>query len=295
MVDLSISNLFNVNGLVFVITGGGSGLGEFMALALDRNGASKVFILGRRQQSLEKVAAKAVNGSVIPVQADVASIESLKNAATIVAKQTPFVNVVVANGGVSGPITNWPPAPSNPDVADVQDKYWALPIEETRKMFDINLFGVYYTFTAFVQLLDAGNTNSASRGKTDFIQSQFITVDSIAAYSRLGLVSHFYPSGKAALAHLTKILATEWAKKGIRVNAITPGQYLTEMTEFASNGKDTTQPGSIPFEQLPMTRRGGAEDIAGVILFLTSKAGSFLNGSVLLSDGGQLSLEPSTY
>jgi hypothetical protein len=59
--DLSISDLFNVNGMVFVITGGGSGLGEAMALALDKNGASKVFILGRREASLRKVADKAVS------------------------------------------------------------------------------------------------------------------------------------------------------------------------------------------------------------------------------------------
>lgn len=60
MADLGISDLFNVNGMIFVVTGGGSGLGEWMSLALDKNGASKVFILGRRETSLANVASKAV-------------------------------------------------------------------------------------------------------------------------------------------------------------------------------------------------------------------------------------------
>jgi len=66
MADLGVANLFNVKDMVFVITGGGSGLGEIMALALDNNGASKVFVLGRRQASLDAVASKAVSWSFMP-------------------------------------------------------------------------------------------------------------------------------------------------------------------------------------------------------------------------------------
>ena len=196
----------------------------------------------------------------------------MKNAATVIEKQTPFVNAVIANGGVLGPITSYPPTADDVTIATIQEKYWDLPLEETRKMVDINLFGVYYTFTAFMHLLDAGNKHSESRGKTDFIRSQFIAVDSIGGLSRLGLVSHMYSSGKAAVAHLTRILATEFGKRGIRVNGITPGQYLTAMTEFLSGGNDTTQPGSVPIEQHPMTRQGGAEVSRVLISFLLNGA-----------------------
>ncbi|KAF2731760.1 short chain dehydrogenase/reductase family [Polyplosphaeria fusca] len=301
MADLSISNLFNVNGMVFVITGGGSGLGESMALALDKNGASKVFILGRREASLKAVANKAVNGSVVPVVADVSSKPSMENAVEQVEKNTSFVNVVIANGGILGPLTNFPSRDPNEMISELQKNMWELPLEEVRQMIDINVLGVYFTFTAFLHLLDAGNTHSQSRGKADSIQSQFISCLSIAAFSRLEKVSHFYASQKAALAHLTKILQTQFAHRCIRVNGIAPGLYLTEMTEVCDSSSDwgvqltCVAPGSLPLEQHPAMRAGSAEDIAGAILFLVSKAGAFINGNMLLTDGGALGIEPSVY
>lgn len=96
--------------------------------------------------------------------------------------------------------------------------------------------GVFHTFVAFLSLLDAGNTHAASRGRRDFIQSQFVTVSSMAGLSRTEDVSHLYGAGKAAVLALTKKLSTGFAKKGIRVNSIAPGLYITEMTEVSSGG-----------------------------------------------------------
>ncbi|KAF2267979.1 short chain dehydrogenase/reductase family [Lojkania enalia] len=296
MADLGIHDLFNVNNMIFIITGGGSGLGEWMALALDKNGASKVFILGRRMESLKKVAAKAVNGTLVPISCDISDKDSLKTAVTEIEKQTPYVNAVIANSGVLGPVSTPYRQSGDKSITSIQEELWNISLDDTRKTMDINVLGTFHTFVAFMHLLEAGNTHPQSRGKTDFIQSQFITVGSVAALSRQGLTSHMYAAGKAGVNHLTKTLATWFAKRGIRVNSIAPGLFITEMTEFfVTNGQDWTKPGSLPVDEFPMTRTGTAMDIGGAILFLTSKAGSYVNGNVLVTDGGMITIQESSY
>ncbi|ORY00891.1 hypothetical protein BCR34DRAFT_637727, partial [Clohesyomyces aquaticus] len=164
--------------------------------------------------------------------------------------------------------------------------------------FSTNLIGAFNTFLSFLPLLEQGNIHPESRGKTDFIQSQFITITSMAGLARNENVSHMYAASKAGLIHLTKMLATGFANRGIRTNSICPGLYITEMTEVRGQADDCfpiDTPGSLPIEQHPMTRTGSAKDIAGAIIFLTSQAGAYVNGNILLSDGGAFSLQPATY
>ncbi|KAF2178807.1 NAD(P)-binding protein [Zopfia rhizophila CBS 207.26] len=162
MAGLAISDLFNVNGMVFAVTGGGSGLGEWMALALCENGASKIFILGRRGASLLKVAAKAINGNIILIPCDISSQDA---AADLLEKQTPFVNAVIANPGLSGTITNIGPRSSDSTIAFIQEQLWNTSLDEARQVMDVNVIGALYTFVAFMELLNAGNTHPGSRGK----------------------------------------------------------------------------------------------------------------------------------
>ncbi|KAK5172278.1 uncharacterized protein LTR77_003916 [Saxophila tyrrhenica] len=289
------AKLFGVEGMVFVITGGGSGLGEMMALALDTNGAKSVFILGRRVQSLQKVADKAINKSVIPVACDVTSKEALQAAVDVIKAKTPFVNAVVANSGILGPLTAVPPRPADVTLSAVQEALWATSLQESQSVMNVNTVAPFYTFVAFMGLLDAGNTHPDSRGKKDFIQSQFITTLSLASFSRKENVGFQYMASKAGLAHLTKSLATNFGPRGIRANAIAPGMFLTDMTDFVAQGADWSVPGSLPTEMVPMTRTGTSEDMAGAILFLTSRAGAFSNGNVVLVDGGSIGNEPGSY
>ncbi|KAK7902347.1 hypothetical protein LTR67_001992 [Exophiala xenobiotica] len=289
------ANLFNVDDMVFVVTGGGSGLGEMMALALDANGASKVFVLGRRKASLEKTASKAINKSVIPIVCDVSSKDDLEAATKTVSEQTPFINAVITSSGMTGPMTAFPPTKPTDLLTDIRAKLWNASFEGSKQVIDVNVFGAYHAFVAFLDLLDAGNKHPDSRGKKDFIQSQFISISSLAAFSRAENVGFAYIASKAALVHVTKALATQFAKYGIRSNSICPGLYVTEMTEFFAEGKNLAAPGSLSKDYIPMTRSGGVEDISGAVLFLTSRAGAFVNGNVLISDGGQLAIEPASY
>ncbi|KAK3063138.1 hypothetical protein LTS18_002659 [Coniosporium uncinatum] len=286
MASFDASKLFSIKGMVYVITGGGSGLGETMALALNANGASKVFILGRREASLNKVAAQAEAGSIIPVVCDISSKDSLQAAVSAIGEQTPFVNVVIANGGVLGTATSFLPRSDDMTVVDLANQLWSTPASDQQSVMNINVLGSYNTLLAFVKLLDAGNKHPNSPKANGYLQSQFITISSAAAFIGAETVSYEYDTSKAAILHLTKMLAAQFAKFDIRVNCIAPGYFATEMTEIMHQGKDPSAPGSMPKSMIPATRSGSKEDLAGTLLYLTSRAGSFCTGTVIAVDGG---------
>ncbi|CAI6340548.1 unnamed protein product [Periconia digitata] len=232
MSTLDAAQLFSVKGLVAVVTGAGSGLGEIMAHALDVNGASKVFILGRREAKLKEAASKAKNGTLIPVACDISSKESLEAAVSAIEKQTPFINVLVANGGFLGEVTNMAPRPAEQTVNELQTELWnKQSFDDAGKVVSTNIAGSYFTFLAFLGLLGAGNTHADSIGKSGYLQSQFISTTSFGGLNRLEPPSYVYNASKAALNHLTKTLSSEFAKHNIRANAIAPGMFVTEMTE----------------------------------------------------------------
>jgi len=254
MSNLDAAQLFSVKGLVAVVTGASSGLGEVMAHALDVNGAAKVFILGRRESKLKEVASKAVcndsrfsslkliaiqkNGSLIPVVCDVSSKESLQAAVSTIEKQTPYINLLVANSGYLGEVTNMAPRPAEQTVGELQKELWnKTTYEDASKIVSTNIAGSYFTFLAFLGLLGAGNTHSDSVGKSGLLQSQFISTTSFGGLCQAEAPSYVYNASKAALNHLTKTLSSEYARHSIRANAIAPGMFVTEMTEVCDRNK----------------------------------------------------------
>ncbi|EPS42664.1 hypothetical protein H072_3447 [Dactylellina haptotyla CBS 200.50] len=296
MSNLEAARLFSVKGLVAVITGAGSGIGEMAAHALDVNGAAKVFILGRREGKLKEVAAKAKNGSLIPIPCDITSKDSLQDAVATIQKQAPFINLLIANSAVLGEVTNMGPRPAEYKASELQKELWEkTSYEDATNVVSTNIAGSYFTFLAFLSLLEAGNTHPDSVGKSGLLQSQFISTSSPGGLWRAESPAYVYNASKAALIHLTKCLSTEFARYGIRANSIAPGMFVTEMTEDYLEGEDLTVVGSMPWQTLPATRTGTAEDIAGPVLFLASRAGSFVNGCLLVVDGGMVSVRPASY
>jgi NAD(P)-dependent dehydrogenase (short-subunit alcohol dehydrogenase family) len=126
-----------------------------------------------------------------------------------------------------------------------------------------------------------------------------IVTSSIAGFIRLALPSFSYNLSKAAVTHMVKMLATILIQYDIRVNGITPGLYHTDMSLpfYESHGVhgNGIMDGSFPRDIIPITRGGSEEDMAGVILWMAGAAGGYLNGSIVISDGGSLSVMPSTY
>jgi len=281
--SIEAANLFNANGMVAVITGGGSGIGAMMARTLSLNGAEAVYIIGRREDALKKVAASVSTGNIRPLVGDVTSKESLVSLAAIIEKEVGYVNVVIANSGVGGPQSK---PTAEVSLQDFVKQELAVPEEETLKTFEVNVVGVWYTFMSFLQLLDAGNKKGNLKQK-----SQVIATSSIASFNRAVPGGFAYGQSKAGTTALVKQLATNLVPYEIRANAIAPGLYPSDMADpiIAKVG------GAWPKEKLPLQRVGSEEDMAGVVLFVTSLAGGYLNGNVVVTDGGRLSVMPGTY
>ncbi|KAK3068143.1 hypothetical protein LTR53_014515 [Teratosphaeriaceae sp. CCFEE 6253] len=307
MATNKIQDLFNVNGLVAVITGGGSGLGLYAARALDANGSKAVYIVGRRAQTLNDAAKTGTNGTIKAIVGDVSDKASLAKVVDQVRQEQGYINLLFANAGVSGPPDVKALASKAGDgklsIKDYQETLWQPDLDAYTKTVHINLTATYYTALAFLGLLDEGNK------KRNVPQdSQVIVTSSVAGFSRQVAQSFAYSTSKAAVNHLVKNLSTSWAQNGfhIRCNIIAPGLYPSEMTVGSMSTSDEFKgvPGHdgafagahvMQADRSPAERTGSEQDFAGVILFMASSAGAYLNGETLLSDGGRLAQLPSVY
>ncbi|KAI0812068.1 hypothetical protein GGR55DRAFT_611419 [Xylaria sp. FL0064] len=285
-VSLETQSVFDVKGLVVVVTGGGSGIGLMAAQALEANGAI-VYIIGRRKESLEKAAATAKHNNIHPIVGDVTSKSSLAAAASKIGSETGgYVDLVFANSGISGPTLSG--LPKDADIATLQkhlDSWDTVAFDQT---LSTNVTGVFNTVVAFLPLLDAGNKREG-RPKQ---RSQIIATGSIGAYNRIPLAGYAYSASKAGVHHMMKQFATNLAPYDIRSNILAPGLYPSEMAGGLIASRDEE---GWPRSVVPAQRAGDREDMAGAILFLASKAGAYLNGNVLVTDGGRLAVVPSSY
>ncbi|PYI16322.1 short chain dehydrogenase/reductase family [Aspergillus violaceofuscus CBS 115571] len=302
MSHLRVAELFSVEGLVVVITGGGSGLGRIMALTLAENGASKVFIIGRRQEALQATAAQSSKPeAIIPIQADISSKASLQTAYEAVAAQTGHVDLLIANSGILGPV-NRPPGPkpdgSLPSLSEVREQLWSASMEEFSQVFDVNVTGAYFTVLAFLPLLEAANRRrpAPEKNKASAPTAQVIITSSIAGFNRRVPFSVAYNLSKASTNQLIKILATTLSAYDIRVNGIAPGLYLSEMSTMNfQDGDQGISDGSFPRDIIPLTRAGSEQDMASLILWMAGPSGAYLNGNITITDGGRVSAVPCTY
>ena len=219
--NIEAVNLFNVKGMVAVVTGGGTGIGLMMARALALNGASKVYILGRRLEKLQEAAKTSRHGNIIPLQCDVTSKDALAKAAAQVQQEVGFLNLLIANSGISGPLFEG--APKEPSLKEWKDWMWEnWSAEEFTKTYQVNNTSVFFTSMAFLELLDEGNKRKNLSG----VSSQIIVTASVASYMRLVVTGFAYVSSKAAAASLVKAMSTMMAPYGIRINAFAPGCEL---------------------------------------------------------------------
>ncbi|PYH77563.1 short chain dehydrogenase [Aspergillus uvarum CBS 121591] len=298
---LDSSTLFRVDGIVAVITGGGSGLGQTMAHALAANGARRVYILGRRQDALATTAA-AYPGVIVPHPADVTSKPALQAAVDRITSETGYVNLVIANAGTIGPAVRFSPTASLAELR--QTLFTDFSMEGMNDALGLNITAAFFTMTAFLELLDAGNARALAGGygkplqegsAVPAIQSQVIFTTSISAFSRHWSSAPPYLASKVAVMQIAKHASTQLARFGVRVNALAPGIYPSELAAGLIN---TRNPEEEPFEDqrfIPARRFGGDEEMAGAILYLASRAGSYSNGSILVTDGGRLSVMQATY
>jgi len=248
------SELFDVSDEIVLVTGGGTGLGLAMAQALALNGAG-VALAGNDRASLEAAVDKivALGGKAIRVALDVRSDSSISQAFDQVETELGPVIVLVNNAGVAH-----------------RDKATQLTRERLREVMAVNVDGAYMVAQ-----------ETARRMIRDSRGGSIINVSSVLSAIPMRQVSA-YSASKAAISQITRSLALEWARHGIRVNEIRPGWFETDLTAPFLKG-----PGAgVMAGQNPMGRLGEAHDLDGAVLLLASKASAFMTGSSLDIDGG---------
>ncbi|KAI0755311.1 NAD(P)-binding protein [Daedaleopsis nitida] len=294
---LRLDKIFNLQGRVALVTGGGTGIGWHIAQGLAENGA-KVYITGRRKETLEKSASTFAsqhkgNGSIIPLSMDVTDRPSITAARDAIAEKEGRLHILVNNAGQTGPVSRWFGNPDAPERASPESIGRSLfegeSFESWGELYNVNTFSIFFVTTAFLGLLAKGSEDVP--GYT----SSVINITSVSGIVKLAQNHFAYNSAKAAASHLTKLLATEFALKNVpvRVCAIAPGVWESEMThaEITPDMVDKVGKGLVP---VPAKRPGAVGEISGTVIYLASPAGCYTNGQEIAVDGGYLMVNPST-
>ncbi|KAF5315071.1 hypothetical protein D9619_007292 [Psilocybe cf. subviscida] len=285
----------DLTGRVAVVTGGGTGIGLMIAQGLAAAGA-KVYITGRRLDVLEKVAAawdKQIGGEILPLQMDVTNKESIAKAKKSIEEKEGKLHILVNNAGQVGPYSQFFNDLSAPEHKDAETLGTALfnneSFEGWADLYKINSASIFFVTTAFTGLLAKGSKDVEGHW------SSVVNITSMSGVIKLAQNHFCYNSAKAAAAHLTKMFDAEYALKGIpiRINAIAPGAYASEMTF------DTITPEQVDLvgqgvSKVPARRAGTGQEMAGTVVYLTSRAGGYTHGQEIVIDGGYVSVNPST-
>ncbi|APZ92815.1 SDR family oxidoreductase [Fuerstiella marisgermanici] len=265
------NDLFDLSNDVAVVIGGTGTLGGSMASALASSGA-RVAILGRSE---ERGAARvkeieAAGGTAMFHAADALDPDSLVAARDAINNQLGPVSILLSAAGGNRPDATLPPG----------SNFCTLPREAWNEVFDLNLVG-----GSLLPSQVFGETMLAEG------RGSIINVASMAGMIPLSRVVA-YSAAKAAVLNLTQFLAREWATKGVRVNAISPGFFPAEQNKallFNEDGSYTERGGQI-IGHTPMARFGSAEELSGAVVWLASqKASSFVTGQNIVVDGGFIS------
>jgi 3-oxoacyl-[acyl-carrier protein] reductase len=254
---MQAAKMFDLTGRVALVTGASSGLGQQFARALADNGASIVLVARRADRlkdfkaELEKADAKA-----IAVEADVNDRAAMARAFDAAEKAFGTVTILINNAG----------------VAQEAIRAVDLPADEWRRVMSTNLDAVLYCAQeAAKRMLAAGKKGA------------IVNIASVLGLGvSKGAVS--YATSKAAVIQLTKALSLEWAFKGVRVNAIAPGWFVTEINDDYLG----SEAGEKIKRDIPMGGFGNAGDLDGALLLLVSDAGAYMTGATLVVDGGQV-------
>jgi NAD(P)-dependent dehydrogenase (short-subunit alcohol dehydrogenase family) len=249
---MDIANLFSVEGRVALVTGGSAGIGRMIAEGLAAAGA-KVYICARH---VDKVATVAAEIGAIGLVADVSTIAGIKALATEIASRETALHILVNNAGTL----------SDAPVEDFSEEQWD-------DVIDLNLKTPFFLMQKLLPLLRAGA--SAER------PSNVINIGSVGALKIGPREVYSYQASKGAIHWLTKSLAKKLGSDNITVNAIAPGFFESDMTVITSDEMRAMVVGMVP-----RRRTGTAEDMAGATIYLASRAGAYVTGSVIPVEGG---------
>ncbi len=256
-----LEELFSVEGKTALVTGGATGIGRMVATGLVKGGA-RVLIASRKEEACEAAAAELnaldAAGSAVGFAGDVGSQEGIEALVAAVAERTDRLHILVNNAGVT----------------------WGEPLETFphmawHRVMNVNVGGLFTLTRDLLPLLDAAS------GDAD--PGRIINLGSVMGTQPLAEGAYSYSASKAAVHHLTRILAGEFAGRRITVNAFAPGPFQSKMTAFATGTEEQV----IKVARgVPLGRIGTPDDVAAATLFLCGKGGSYVTGLILPLDGG---------
>lgn len=265
MTSLKTDDLFSVAGKVVLVTGGSRGIGEMIAAGFLVNGA-RVYISSRKADVCDATAARLAaehGGECVSLPANLADLDGIDALVAQLSERESRVDVLVNNAGVS----------------------WGAPIDEFPelgwdKVFDTNVKGVFFLTQRLLPLLEAGATADDP--------ARVINIGSIDGIRSPAFDTVSYGPSKAAVHALTRQLASKLVRRNILVNAIAPGPFPTWMlsTGVGTGGDVEGTDWDALGRTMPRGRVGTPEDIAGLAIFLASRAGAFTVGEVITCDGG---------
>ncbi len=251
--------LFSVEGKVAVVTGGSRGIGAMISKALVERGA-RVYIVSRKQGACDATAKELSSyGQCVSMPANVSSTEGVDELLKMIQAREEVVDILVNNAGIT-----W-----GASLEDFPDKAWD-------SVMAVNVKAVFCLTQRLLPLL----RKAASQGKS----SRVINIGSASGTVVAGGLSAFsYSASKAAVHHLTKVLALELVRDNITVNAIAPGYFPSQLTGYFMEDEALLQ---NKLDQIPMGRMGTPDEIAGLAVYLASGASSYMTGNIIPVDGG---------
>ena len=256
------NDLFSVAGKTAVITGGTRGIGEMIANGFIERGA-KVYITSRKADACAAIQEKlGARGSCEAVSFDLAKRDGIDAFTAYLSERESSIDVLVNNAGAS----------------------WGEPLESYPeagwdRVMDLNVKSVFFLTQQLLPLLRA---SAKARGS-----ARVINIGSIDGLTVPRLQTYAYSASKAALHHMTRVLASALAADHINVNAIAPGPFMSKMTAFML---DDEQSRSAVAATMPLGRIGAPDDIVGLTTFLSSRASDYITGAVIPLDGGYANL-----
>lgn len=253
---MKAAEMFSLKGRVALVTGASSGLGAQFARALADNGAAVALVARRADRLLDlQQTIEAAGGRALGIEADVTDRAAMTGAFDAAEKAFGTVTILVNNAGIAhgGRAVEMPP-------------------EEWRKVLATNLDAVFF----WAQ--EAARRMLAAKKPGSIVNIASVLGLNVAK----GAVA--YATAKAGVVQVTKALAVELAFKGVRVNAIAPGWFVTEINDKYL----MSEAGAAIKRDIPMGRFGNEGDLDGALLLLASDAGSYITGATIVADGGQV-------
>ncbi len=257
-----LEDLFSVAGKTALVTGAATGIGRMVATGLVRGGA-RVLIASRKGDDCARAAdelnALGGPGTAEGFAGDVGTEEGIAALVAEVKRRTDALDILVNNAGIT-----W------------GAEFGEFPYAAWGKVLAVNVAGLFHLTRELVPLLE--------KTATDDDPARIINLGSVMGTQPLADGAYSYTASKAAVHHLTRTLANEFADRRITVNAFAPGPFQSRMTAFAT-GSDAKA--AHVGSRVPLGRIGAPDDIAGATLFLCSRAGSYVTGAIMPLDGGQ--------